>query len=83
MNKPDRTLFVTVQVRTRASKPSIERLGPDEFRIKVSAPPVKGEANREVIKMIAGHFSVPATSVQIVKGKTSSRKRIAVTPPSS
>ena len=50
MNKPVRTLFVMVRVQTRASKPSIESLGPNEFRIRVSAPPVKGAANREVIK---------------------------------
>ncbi len=82
MNKTARSLL-SVKVQTRARKTAIERLGPDEFRIKVAAPPVKGAANREVVRLIAGYFGVPSTSVKVVKGKTSSRKLIAISPPSS
>jgi len=77
MDTTDRS-FIRVKVQARARKTGIERLGPAEFRVKVSAPPVKGAANREVIEMIARHFDVPPASVKIVQGKTSSRKRIAI-----
>jgi len=82
MHTADRSL-ISVKVQARARKTGIERLGPAEFRVKVSAPPVKGAANREVIEIIARHFDVPPTSVKIVQGKTTSRKRIAITQPSS
>jgi uncharacterized protein (TIGR00251 family) len=81
MNQTDRSLF-SVKVQTRARKTGIERLGPADFQVKVAAPPVKGAANREVIKMMARYFEVPSASVKIVQGKTSSRKLIAVTLPS-
>ena len=82
MNKADRSL-ISVKVQARAKKTGIECLGPAEFRVKVSAPPIKGAANREVIEMIARYFDVPPTSVKIVQGETSSRKRIAISPPPS
>jgi uncharacterized protein (TIGR00251 family) len=82
MGTPDRSLF-RVKVQARARKAAIERLSPEEFRIKVTAPPVRGAANREVIKQLARYLDVPPSSVEIVKGKTSTQKLLAVTFPST
>ena len=82
MGTPDRSLF-RVKVQARARKAAIERLGPEEFRIKVTAPPVKGAANREVVKLLARYLDVPPSSVEVGKGKASSQKLIAVTLPSA
>ena len=82
MDHPGRSLF-RIKVQARSPRPGIERLGADELRLRVSAAPVKGAANREVVRLIADFFAVPVSSVEIVKGKTSSRKLVAVTFPAS
>jgi uncharacterized protein (TIGR00251 family) len=42
----------------------------------VSAPPSKGEANKEVVKTLASHFGLPSSSVKIVRGQKSRRKLV-------
>jgi uncharacterized protein (TIGR00251 family) len=69
---------IRVKVQTRARKILIEQTGPDEFRIKVTPPPVKGSANQQVIQLLAKHFDIPPTSIRILKGHTSSSKWIAI-----
>ncbi len=81
MNTTGRSIL-RVKVQARARKTGIERLGPEEFRIKITTPPVKGAANREVIKLLADYLDVPPSSLEIVRGKTSTQKLIAVTFPS-
>ncbi len=80
---PREPQLIHVKVQTRARKPGVERLGPAAFRVKVAVPPVKGEANREVRRLLAVHFEVPLSAVSIVKGRTSSQKLIAVDLPRS
>jgi uncharacterized protein (TIGR00251 family) len=79
MGQTTERLLIQVKVRTRARQAGVERLGPRAFSVKVSAPPVKGEANRHVVKLLARHFDVPPSAVSIIKGRTSSQKIVAVT----
>jgi uncharacterized protein len=46
---------------------------------RVSAPAREGRANRAVIKLVAGTLGIPASSVSILSGATSSQKRVLVT----
>lgn len=45
---------------------------------RVSAPAVDGKANRAVISLISSTFGVPASSVTLVSGTTSSQKKIRI-----
>lgn len=83
MSQTTERLLIRVKVHTRSSRAGVEEVGPREFRVRVSAPPVKGEANRHVVKLLAGHFDVPPSAVSIIKGRTSSRKTVAVIRPRS
>ena len=40
--------------------------------------PIKGEANKEIIKKIAKHFKISSTLVQIKSGHKSSEKIIEI-----
>jgi uncharacterized protein (TIGR00251 family) len=46
--------------------------------VGVKAPPKKGEANKEVLELIAQLFDVPSNQVNILSGATSSTKRVEV-----
>ena len=50
----------------------------DALKIKVSAPPEAGKANKAVIALLAKTLGVSKRGVQIVAGHTNPNKRIAV-----
>jgi len=83
MDKAEKPLLIKVKVQTKARQASVERLQAQEFRVRVTSPPVKGEANRQVIKLLARYFGVPQGAVTILQGRTSSHKTIAIHRPAS
>jgi len=48
------------------------------LRVKVSAPPIKGKANRELITFLSRLLGVGKGSVSIIKGHTTRNKVVAV-----
>jgi uncharacterized protein (TIGR00251 family) len=44
------------------------------LRVRVTAPPDAGQANRAVIGLLAGTFRVPRSSVELVRGASSRDK---------
>lgn len=50
----------------------------DALKLKVSAPPDKGEANEAVIALLAKTLGLPKSQVSIVKGETSRQKQVAL-----
>ena len=69
-------VYLTVRVQPRARKPGIEKVSSGEYKIRVLAPPSKGEANKEVVETIASHFGLPPSRVQIIRGQKSRRKLV-------
>lgn len=50
----------------------------EALKVRVSAPPEKGKANRLVERMVAEALALPESSVRIVAGKTSPQKVMEV-----
>ena len=48
------------------------------LRVKISAPPVKGKANRELIAFLGQKLGVGKDNLTIIKGHTSRNKVIAI-----
>jgi len=63
---------LAVLVVPGASRSEITGPHGDALRLRVSAAPEKGRANREAQKLLEGFFGVPAT---LIKGATAHRKR--------
>jgi uncharacterized protein YggU (UPF0235/DUF167 family) len=72
--------YLTVKVQARAAKPGVEKTGEREYKVHVKAAPSKGEANAEVIELLASYLNVPRSSLKIVRGGTSRHKLIAFDP---
>lgn len=75
MNTKDK-IYLNIKVQPRARQPGIEKVSSGEYKIRVSAPPSKGEANKEVIKTLASHFGLSPSCVKIVRGQKSRRKLV-------
>jgi len=74
-----------LRVRVGAGKSRAEVLPPSEFEKKttdlvvhVSGRREHGEANRDVVKLLAEHFKVPKDKVRIIAGETSSKKMVEI-----
>lgn len=67
-----------VLVQPRASKKAIAGQHQDALKIKLTAPPVEGAANRQCIEVLAKALDRPKSTLDIVGGQTSRRKQILV-----
>jgi hypothetical protein len=71
-------VMVAVRVIPRAAKPGIAGTRDGALLVRLSAPPVEGAANAELIKVIAEAAGVPRRSVSIVAGDRNRSKRVAI-----
>jgi uncharacterized protein (TIGR00251 family) len=70
---------IRVKVTPKSSKTELVGLMPDgTWKIKVTAAPERGKANRALCEFLAGHFDVPVSRVQILSGETAHIKRIRI-----
>jgi len=52
----------------------------DALKIKLTAPPIEGAANKLCITFLAKRLELPKSSLEIVSGHTGRTKRILVRP---
>jgi uncharacterized protein (TIGR00251 family) len=68
-----------LKITPRSSKNEIIGELPDgTLKIKLKAPPVDGEANKELIKFLSKEFNIAKSKIKIVKGETSRNKVIEI-----
>ncbi len=69
---------VNVKVKPGSKKGPLLEEGADGLTVYIREPAVDGRANSALIKILAEHFVVPKTKVQIVRGMTSRNKIVEV-----
>jgi len=74
---PDR-ITLTLRVQPRASCDEVAGLHADRLKLRISAPPVDGAANRHLCRYLADLFQVPASSVRLVRGERGRDKTVEV-----
>lgn len=70
--------IINIRVVPRSSKVKIEALGHDQYKIKLTSPPVNGEANEQLVRVLAAKLSIPLNQIEIVSGAKSRLKRIRI-----
>ena len=68
----------TVRVQPRSSRDSIDGVRDGALRIRLTAPPVEGEANEALIRFLAGRLHLPKSAVRILSGERGRLKRVAI-----
>jgi|AntAceMinimDraft_16_1070373.scaffolds.fasta_scaffold19989_2 uncharacterized protein (TIGR00251 family) len=69
-------IFVTAKLKAKEKK--IEKIDDNHFLVFIKEFPIKGRANKAIIKLIAKHFKIPMTQVKIVSGAKSKQKVIKI-----
>ncbi|MGD9368451.1 MAG: DUF167 domain-containing protein [Desulfobacteraceae bacterium] len=73
-------LVFSVYVQPRSSKTAIIGDHQNALKIKLTAPPVGGAANKQCIQILAKALDLPKSAVKIITGQTGRRKQIRVQP---
>lgn len=70
---------IGVKVVPRASKSEVMGTMEDgTLKVRVAAVPEDGRANDELCRTLARYFGLPAASIQVVAGRTSTRKTVRI-----
>jgi len=67
-----------VRVKPRASRNSFEGERDGALVVRLTAPPLEGQANAALVELLAARLHVPKSAVRIVGGERAKRKRIGV-----
>ena len=68
--------IIWVHVTTSAHISKVDGVKDGKLRVRLRAIPEKGKANKALIELLASHFSVAKSLIEIVSGSTSRNKRI-------
>jgi len=69
---------ISLRVYPNASRNEMVGFTDGVLQVKVSAPPIKGKANKELITFLSRLLGVGKGSVNIIKGHTTRNKIVAV-----
>jgi len=78
MSIPENKARISVQVYPSAVRNEIVGLTNGVLRVKLSAPPVKGKANRELLAFLSQLLGISKDRIGIIKGQTTRNKIIAI-----
>ena len=74
-------LILLCRLQPKAAKDEFTSLGQYQLKIRITAAPVDGKANRHLVKYLAKQFKVPQDRVTILSGENSRQKRIKIERP--
>jgi len=75
---PDGSLILRVMVQPRASRNEIAGLHDDAVKLRLTAPPVEGKANKAVIDFLAKLLRLPKSALTIRAGLQSRHKEVII-----
>lgn len=67
-----------IKVQPRSSRNQIAGVQDGILKIKLTAPPVDGEANLALIEYLSSLLGVPKRSINLIKGETSRNKLVEI-----
>jgi len=71
-------VILRTQVQPRASRDEVVGPQGDALKIRITAPPVAGAANKHLLKFLAKKLKVARSQMSIASGATSRAKSIAI-----
>ena len=80
INETSLGLVFSVYVQPRSSRAAIVGVHDTALKIKLTAPPVGGAANKQCVQILAKILDLPKSAVTITGGQTGRLKQISVRP---
>ena len=71
-------LKIWVTVKPQAKREEVKKTAEGQFLVLLHAPAQEGRANQALIQLLASYFSVPKSSVKVIRGQTSRKKLVEI-----
>ncbi len=72
------SVVITVHVQPRAAKNQVAGLHDGALKLRLTAPPVDGKANKAVLACLASLLGIAKSSLSLISGHKSRRKQVLV-----
>jgi len=69
---------IKIKVIPKSSVAHIEEDFEGNLRVKVKSAPIKGQANRELIELLAKYYKMPKNQINIISGQASKNKIVEI-----
>jgi len=70
---------INIKAKPSARESKVEKIDEINYIVSVKEPPIQGQANQAIIKLLAEYFNTSSIRVRIVIGHTSRNKIIEIT----
>ncbi len=70
--------MISVRVIPRSSETAIVPQGFNNYRVKLTSPPVDGAANKQLLEVFSRKLSIPVRQIEIVSGEHARTKRLRI-----
>jgi uncharacterized protein (TIGR00251 family) len=71
-------IVIEVKVEPRSSKKGVAGVMDNVLKVKLTAPPVEGEANEQLIEVVSELTGVRKSNIRIIRGLSSKRKVLEI-----
>ena len=71
-------VWIKLRIQPRASRDEVAGLQGDSLKVRLTAPPVEGEANKALVSFLSKLFGIKKSSFRIASGQKSRTKRVLV-----
>jgi len=78
IQETDKGITVEVKVQPRSSRNQIVGEQEGALKVKLTAPPVEGEANKALLDFFAAILKLPRKDIELLRGQTARNKLIAI-----
>lgn len=76
--KIDGGVILEVKVEPRSSRAEVCGNIGDSLKVKLTSPPVDGEANKQLIEVLAKTYGVKKSAITIIKGERAKKKTVKI-----
>ena len=76
VSKTDEGCVFQVRVVPRSRRDEVSGVHGDALKVRLTAPPVEGKANRALQKFLSKRLDVPPSAIEILSGHASRIKRV-------
>ena len=65
---------IKVKAKPNSRKNEITEISENYFEVKVTVPPEKGKANEKIRELLARHFNIPKSKIELISGENYKEK---------
>jgi uncharacterized protein (TIGR00251 family) len=69
---------IFLKVKPKASQAKVIKIDKTHYQVYITQPPEKGNANEQIIKLLADYFNVSLSKINIIAGEKGREKVVEI-----